>query len=211
MIVRKEKTGKPKMVMLKVLQQYYTATGDQRVIKFMSAYFDYQQKTLKSCPVGKWTEWATSRGADNAMMIQWLYGITKDPSLLDLASLVQSQSFTWSEWFGKRDWVINAAAYQDDKAWMTRHGVNVAMALKDPVVNYERTADQAQLKNLHTGFHDLMTLHGLPMAFFRQMKICMEMIQHRDRSCALLLKQCFPSSILLVLLVIRCIWMHWSA
>lgn len=156
----------PKMVMLKVLQQYYTATGDQRVIKFMSAYFDYQQKTLKSCPVGKWTEWATSRGADNAMMIQWLYGITKDPSLLDLASLVQSQSFTWSEWFGKRDWVINAAAYQDDKAWMTRHGVNVAMALKDPVVNYERTADQAQLKNLHTGFHDLMTLHGLPMGIF---------------------------------------------
>ncbi len=36
----------PKMVMLKVLQQYYTATRDERVLKLMTNYFRYQLKEL---------------------------------------------------------------------------------------------------------------------------------------------------------------------
>ncbi|HEY0609198.1 MAG TPA: beta-L-arabinofuranosidase domain-containing protein, partial [Chitinophaga sp.] len=52
----------PKIVMLKVLQQYYSATADKRVIPFMTKYFRYQLEAIKTCPIGKWTEWATSRG-----------------------------------------------------------------------------------------------------------------------------------------------------
>ena len=156
----------PKMIMLKVLQQYYSATNDSRVISFMTNFFHYQLNTLQNCKIGKWTEWAQSRGTDNALVAQWLYGITKDESLLQLAALVQKQTFPWSQWLGGRDWVINAATYQNDKDWMTRHGVNVGMALKDPAVNYQRTKDEKYLKDLKTGFNDLMTLHGLPMGIF---------------------------------------------
>jgi len=156
----------PKMVMLKVLQQYYLATNDNRVISFMTNYFQYQLKTLQSCTIGKWTEWAQSRGTDNTLMAQWLYGITKQESLLSLADIIYKQTFPWSQWFGGRDWVINAATYQNDKDWMTRHGVNVGMAIKDPAVNYQRTKDEKYLKDLKTGFNDLMTLHGLPMGIF---------------------------------------------
>lgn len=156
----------PKMVMLKVLQQYYMATADKRIIPFMSKYFDYQYKALKSVPLGKWSEWATSRGADNILVVQWLYNITKKPSLLQLAKMLQDQSFQWSNFFGSRDWVINAAAHQDDSSWMTRHGVNVAMGLKDPVVQYQRTGDKKYLNDFRTGFKDLMTLHGLPYGMF---------------------------------------------
>jgi uncharacterized protein len=156
----------PKMIMLKVLQQYYTATNDQRVIPFMTRYFSYQVKTLQSCPVGKWTDWSRARGADNVLIAQWLYGITKDASLLRLCDLLQAQSFAWSKWLGNRDWVINAAAYQNDKDWMTRHGVNVAMGIKDPAVHYQRTGDKNYLQELNTGFHDLMTLHGMPYGMF---------------------------------------------
>ncbi|SDK22593.1 DUF1680 family protein [Catalinimonas alkaloidigena] len=156
----------PKMVMLKVIQQYYTATEDKRVIPFMQHYFDYQLQSLKACPIGKWTEWAQSRGADNVMMAQWLYGLTKEPKLLELAALIESQSFAWSEWLGSRDWVIAAAANQTDENWMHRHAVNVGMALKSPAVNYQRTGDQKFLKDIETGFQDLMTLHGLPMGVF---------------------------------------------
>lgn len=42
----------PKMVMLKVLQQYYMATKDKRVIDFMIRYFKYQQETLPKYPLG---------------------------------------------------------------------------------------------------------------------------------------------------------------
>jgi DUF1680 family protein len=156
----------PKMVMLKVMKQYYQATGDVRVIDFMKKYFQFQLAALKNAPLGRWTEWATSRGADNVMMAQWLYQVTKDESLLDLAALIESQSFNWSEWFGNRDWVIWAATYQNGDRWMHRHGVNVGMAIKSPAINYQRTGDEKYLKALKTGFNDLMTLHGLPMGIF---------------------------------------------
>jgi hypothetical protein len=156
----------PKMVMLKVLQQYYLATNDQRVITFMTKYFNYQLKTLKQCPIGKWTEWGASRGAENVMMAQWLYNITHERSLLELAGLIESQSFEWSTWLGNRDWVMNAAANQTDKDWMRRHAVNLGMALKSPAINYQRTGDRKYLGALKTGWNDLMTLHGLPMGIF---------------------------------------------
>jgi len=156
----------PKMVMLKVLQQYYSATGDQRVITFMTKYFRYQQKALDIAPIGKWTDWAASRGADNVMMAQWLYSITKDPSLLLLADKIEQQSFPWTRWMGGHEWVISTTTYAHMGNWMNRHGVNVAMALKSPAISYQRTGDPQDLQALRTGWHDLMTVHGLPMGIF---------------------------------------------
>lgn len=156
----------PKMVMLKVMQQYYSASGDQRVIRFMEKYFEYQKAALHKVNIGHWTEWATSRGHDNAMMAQWLYSVNGDQSLLELADLIQKQAFPWSDLLSNRDWVIGAATQQNDAHWMNRHGVNVGMALKTPAIDYQRTGDVAYLKGLKTGFRDLMTLHGLPMGIF---------------------------------------------
>lgn len=156
----------PKMIMLKVLQQYYLATRDPRVITFMTNYFRYQLKAVTACPLGKWTEWAVSRGAENVMMIQWLYNITGEKSLLQLAEIIESQSYAWSTWLGNRDWVINAAANQTDKDWMRRHAVNLGMALKAPAITYQRTRDSKYLSALKTGWNDLMTLHGLPMGIY---------------------------------------------
>lgn len=45
----------PRMVMLKIMQQYYSATRDERVIDFMTKYFRYQLATLPSTPLGNWT------------------------------------------------------------------------------------------------------------------------------------------------------------
>jgi hypothetical protein len=43
----------PKMVMLKVMQQYYSATGDERVIAFLTGYFKYQLQQLPNNRLGK--------------------------------------------------------------------------------------------------------------------------------------------------------------
>jgi DUF1680 family protein len=156
----------PKMVMLKALQQYYTATNDERITKFMINYFHYELQALKTCPINKWSGWAESRGTENIMVAQWLYEKTNDKKLLELADLLNQQCYAWSSWFGGRDWVINAAANQNDQDWMHRHGVNVAMALKAPALEFQRTHDSTYLTSLKTGFNDLMTLHGLPMGVF---------------------------------------------
>lgn len=156
----------PKMVMLKVLCQYYSATEDQRVIPFMTRYFRYQFQNLNACPLKHWTEWAQSRGEDNIMVVYWLYNITRDKFLLDLADLLYKQTFAWTDWFSSRDWVINAAAQQNNVDWMHRHGVNVAMGLKTPVIYYQSQNDPKYLAAFKTGFSDLMNLHGLPMGIF---------------------------------------------
>lgn len=156
----------PKMIMLKVLQQYYSATQDERVIPFMTNYFNYQLNALDSCGIGKWTEWAEARGADNVMTVQWLYRKTGDKNLLILAEKISEQSYPWSEWLGNRDWVMEAAAQQNHDHWMRRHAVNIGMGLKAPAIQYRRTGNESYLQSLKTGWNDLMLLHGLPMGIF---------------------------------------------
>ena len=156
----------PRMVMLKVLQQYYQATNDSRVIPFMQKYFAYQLKNLKENPLEKWTEWAKARGGDNLMIVYWLYNITKDPNLIALGDLIYSQSFQWTDMLGKRDWAIAAAYNQTGEKWMERHAVNVGMGLKMPAIQYQIKNDPYFLNSLRTGFKDLMTLHGLPHGMF---------------------------------------------
>ena len=160
----------PRMVMLKVIAQYYSATGDQRVIKFMTKYFRYQYENLSDFPLSAnlpydaW--WAKARGQENLMMVYWLYNITKDKFLLDLGDMLYKQTLPWTDMFLGRDWVINAAAQQNEETWHDRHGVNVAMALKTPVIRYQATGDPKDLQSLKTGWNDLMKLHGLPMGVF---------------------------------------------
>ena len=156
----------PRMVMLKVLQQYYQATNDPRVIPFMQKYFAFQLKNLKENPLEKWTEWAKARGGDNLMIVYWLYNITKDPDLITLGDLIYSQSFQWTDMLGKRDWAIAAAYNQTGEKWMERHAVNVGMGLKMPAIQYQIKNDPYFLNSLRTGFKDLMTLHGLPHGMF---------------------------------------------
>ena len=156
----------PRMVMLKVLQQYYQATNDPRVIPFMQKYFAYQLKNLKENPLEKWTEWAKARGGDNLLIVYWLYNITKDPNLITLGDLIYSQSFQWTDMLGKRDWAIAAAYNQTGERWMERHAVNVGMGIKMPAIQYQVKNDPYFLNSLRTGFKDLMTLHGLPHGMF---------------------------------------------
>ena len=156
----------PRMVMLKVLQQYYQATNDPKVIPFMQKYFAFQLKNLKENPLEKWTEWAKARGGDNLMIVYWLYNITKDPDLITLGDLIYNQSFQWTDMLGKRDWAIAAAYNQTGERWMERHAVNVGMGLKMPAIQYQIKNDPYFLNSLRTGFKDLMTLHGLPHGMF---------------------------------------------
>lgn len=156
----------PKMVMIKVLQQYYTATNDKRVIQCLSKYFKYQFQNLKSCPLVKWTEWAQARGGDNLMSVYWLYNLTGEKYLLDLGDIIFKQTTPWTNLLGKRDWVIQAAANQTDEKWMDRHAVNVGMGIKMPAIYYQAKKDPELLKSLKTGWNDIMTLHGLPHGMY---------------------------------------------
>lgn len=118
----------PRMVALKILQQYYMATGDERVIDFMTRYFRYQAEALPSKPLGHWTFWGAERGGDNLLVVYWLYDITGDESLLSLGNLIHTQS---SDWTGR--FTTDNHLYRQNSL----HCVNLAQGFKEPVVYYQ--------------------------------------------------------------------------
>ncbi len=143
----------PKMVMLKVLQQYYTATEDKRVLDLMLRYFKYQQKMLPDFPLGHWTFWGAQRGGDNLAIVYWLYNITNEKFLLKLAETIHGQTYDWSE-------VYSNNLIRRLNPLPGLHCVNVAKGLKEPVVYYQQNPDKKYLDAVKEGLIALKESHG---------------------------------------------------
>ena len=143
----------PKMVMLKVLQQYYTATGDERVISLMTNYFKYQLKMLPKNELGYVTYWANRRGGDNLAVVYWLYNITGDKFLLDLAEIIHEQTFDWTS-------VYSGNSLRKLNPLPNLHCVNVAQGLKEPIVYYQQHPEEKYLESVKEGLVSLEDVHG---------------------------------------------------
>lgn len=143
----------PKMVMLKVMQQYYSATRDERVIDFLTRYFQYQLQELPKTPLGHWTFWGEQRGGDNLQAVYWLYNITGDDFLLELAELIHKQTFNWTDVFLYRDHLSRQNSL---------HCVNLAQGFKEPVVYYQQSGDKKQLEAVQKAVRDIRNTIGFP-------------------------------------------------
>ncbi|MBD2753049.1 beta-L-arabinofuranosidase domain-containing protein [Spirosoma validum] len=142
----------PKMVMLKILKQYYSATGDQRVIKLMTNYFKYQLNELHKKPLDHWTFWARYRGGDNLMVVYWLYNLTGDKFLLDLGDLIHKQTFDYTNGFLSTDMLTKPGSI---------HCVNLAQGIKEPLIYYQHHPDQKYLNATKKGFADIRKYNGM--------------------------------------------------
>ncbi|QKZ11909.1 beta-L-arabinofuranosidase domain-containing protein [Spirosoma sp. KUDC1026] len=142
----------PKMVMLKILKQYYSATGDQRVVKLMTNYFRYQLNELPKKPLDHWTYWARYRGGDNLMVVYWLYNITGDKFLLDLGDLIHKQTFDYTDAFLNTDLLSRKGSI---------HCVNLAQGIKEPLIYYQHHPEEKYVTATRKGFADLRKFNGM--------------------------------------------------
>ena len=142
----------PKMVMLKILKQYYAATGDKRVITLMTNYFKYQLKELPQKPLDHWTFWARYRGADNLQVVYWLYNITGDAFLLELGELLHKQTFNYTEAFLHTNMLARAGSI---------HCVNLAQGMKAPLIYYQHHPEAKYIEATNKGLADLRKFNGL--------------------------------------------------
>lgn len=149
----------PKMVMLKVLKQYYMATEDERVLDLMTNYFRYQLKHLPDQPLGHWSYWGNRRGAENLMMVYWLYNRTGDDFLLELGDLIHSQTFDWAGVFG------NGTIAQLNPV-PDLHTVNIAMGLKAPIIYFQQDPKEEYIRAVKDGLADLRSVHGFVTGLF---------------------------------------------
>lgn len=170
----------PKIVMLKVLRQYYEATGDKRVITLMLKYFHYQLAQLPVTPLDHWSFWANRRGGDNLMVVYWLYNITGEKFLLDLAELIHKQTFPYTEVFRntnctRQSGISHLYPYNTGNKYpfneelihklcipqiQSFHGVNIAQGIKEPVVYFQAHRDSVYLQAVNKALNDLALFHG---------------------------------------------------
>ncbi len=176
----------PKMVMLKVLQQYYEATSDERVIDLMENYFRFQLSELPKTPLDHWSFWANRRGGDNLMLVYWLYNLTGEPFLLELADLIHEQTFPWTDVFLNEKCFDGSSLdhlypyntdnrYPFDKTLIGRlclrqlqsfHCVNLAQGIKEPIIRYQQDPDPEYLEAVKKAFDDIRLYHGQPQGMF---------------------------------------------
>ena len=147
----------PRMVVLKIMKQYYSATGDERVLPFLTRYFQYQLRTLPHTPLGNWTFWAEYRACDNMQVVYWLYNITGDAFLLDLGKLLHRQSYNYVDMFWHRD---------DLTRINTIHGVNLAQGIKEPIIYYQQQPDSLYIRAVKKAFADIRKYHGQPQGMY---------------------------------------------
>jgi DUF1680 family protein len=146
----------PRMVMLKALAMYYETTGDSRALDLMTAYFRYQLKGLRARPL---EGWAAARGADNILTIHWLYNLTGEPFLFDLAALVFSQTNNWAELQG--NYTVGELLPLKEFGMLT-HVVNNAMGIKAAAVFYPQSGEEWHRNAARRGIENLMKHHGQP-------------------------------------------------
>lgn len=147
----------PKMVMMKVLKQYYSATGDDRVVQLLTNYFRYQLHQLPETPLGHWTFWGEYRACDNLMMIYWLYNLTGEPFLLELGDLLYNQAFNFTESFLNNDHLSRLGSL---------HCVNLAQGIKMPMVYYQQHPEQKYIDATKKAFADIRKYHGQPQGLY---------------------------------------------
>ena len=143
----------PKMVALKILQQYYSATEDERVKEVLLKYFRYQREHLPTSPLDFWSDWGRWRGADNLAVVYWLYDLTKESWLLELGELLHAQTTDWTTLFHQGEIFTRQNSV---------HCVNLGQGFKAPVVWWQYSHDskdlEAPVKALETIRHTV----GLP-------------------------------------------------
>lgn len=116
------------MIMLWCLQSYYEYSADPRVIDLMTNYFKWQL----TLPDNQFLEdyWENSRGGDNLLSIYWLYNITGDEFLLEMAEKTHRNTANWMNKSTLPNW----------------HNVNIAQSFREPASYYLLSTDSAHLQ-----------------------------------------------------------------
>ncbi len=141
-----EKSDKPdlwgNMIMVWCLQSYYEYSNDQRVIDLMTGYFKWQLNLPDDMFLKDY--WENSRGGDNLLSIYWLYNITGDKFLLDLAEKTHRHTADWRQRSTLPNW----------------HNVNIAQCFREPATYFMLSKDSADLIATYNVHHLIRNTFG---------------------------------------------------
>ena len=144
-LIHHEKTGNdywPNMLVLFTLQNYYDATGDKRVIDFMTKYFKYEMAQPDGKIIASY--WENMRGGDNLYSVYWLYNRTGEAWLLDLATKLDRCTANWKMGNTLPNW----------------HVVNIAQGFREPATYAMQSKDPAHTEATYFNFNHVRDIYG---------------------------------------------------
>jgi len=130
----------PNMTMMFALRSLYEATGDARILSFLTKYFHWQTTIpLEDFLPGSWQK---QRAGDNLDSIYWLYNRTGAAWLLDLARVNHERTDDWSG--GIASW----------------HNVNFAECFREPAQYFQQSRDARYLNATVRNYDTMRRLYG---------------------------------------------------
>ena len=130
----------PPMIALNVLQSWHEATGDERVIPFMTKYFRWQTALKDEDFLAGY--WPKMRGGDNLESVYWLYNRTGEPWLMELGHKIHRLTADWTSG------VINP------------HGVNITQGFREPATYWMQSGEEKFLRATYRDWDDVMARFG---------------------------------------------------
>lgn len=130
----------PNMLALNVLQSFYEATGDERVIPFMTKYFQWELNYPDADFLRGY--WPKIRGGDNLQSVYWLYNRTGDAWLLELAKKIHAHTANWT------------------KGVANLHGVNFCQSFREPAEYWMQAKDDSFLHATEKDYQQVMLQFG---------------------------------------------------
>jgi DUF1680 family protein len=130
----------PNMIMLFPLRTLYEATGDKRVIPFMLKYFKWQRSIPREAFLP--ASWQKYRGGDNLDSIYWLYNLTGESWLLDLAKINHERTANW---------------FANIPTW---HGVNISQGFREPAQYFQQSKDPKLIEATERSYRMVMDEFG---------------------------------------------------
>ncbi len=162
----------PRMVLLKVLLQHHSRFADDRILSAALRLSRRIDEILAQWPL---KEWGRVRWADLVYSLDRLYELTDEDWLLAAAERVKRQGYDWAGYTPSRHKVTDEelqqfrAAAGDlwmNDAYLSTHGVNVAMGLKAFPVWSRRGEERWQRPAFDRLLAQLDEFHGQPTGLF---------------------------------------------
>jgi hypothetical protein len=130
----------PHMLVLNCLQSWHEATGDERVLPFLTRYFKWEHALPEKDLLAGY--WPKMRGGDNLESVYWLYNRTGDKWLLDLAVKVHRATAPWES--GVPNW----------------HGVNVSQGFREPTIYWMQSKERKHRDGASRNYDTVMGTYG---------------------------------------------------
>ncbi len=130
------------MPMLWCLQSWYEYSGDSRVVPFMLKYFKWQLTIPDELFLEDY--WEKSRGGDNLVSVYWLYNLTGESWLLDLATKIDRNTADWRQPGNLPNW----------------HNVNIAQCFREPATYAMQSHKQSDMDATYNNFRLIRKLYG---------------------------------------------------